>query len=245
MRFSFKCAASILLSTAALFASDLTITYKVSGKAGGVETQYMSASVMRTNNETSHTDTMLDFQKGMIYTIKHKDKTIESMKLDDLAGLMDSMASQMPAGMEAMMGQMFGDPANFQVVETGKDTVLNRPCNKVTITVGKIVQELSLDPTLKNPISAANMVRFARTMAAMMARVPMMAKMMSRMMEAKGKLTGVELKSHMTGIMGMDVTKEATALSQDPIPASAWALPAGYAMKDMAAEMRKQMSGRH
>lgn len=238
-----KCAAVLFLSAAALLAGDLTITYKTSGRAGGTETQYMSANIMRTNNEGTKTDTMLDFQKGMIYTIKHKERTIESMKIDDLAGLMESMTSQMPEGMEAMMGKMFGDPDNFKVQELGKDTVLNRSCNKVSITVGKMVQELSLDPSLKNPLSPINFARMVKSMAAMMARVPMMAKIMSRMFEAKAKLTGVELKSHMTGLMGMDVTKEATAINQDPIPASAFALPAGYANKDMAAEMKKQMGG--
>lgn len=246
MKFSLKCAAVLMLSTAAMLAGDLTITYKTSGKGGGVETQFMSPNILRTNNDGTKQDTMLDFQKGMIYTIKHKEKTIESMKIGDMAGLMESMTSQMPEGMEAMMGKMFGDPENFKVEETGKDMVLNRPCKKVTITVGKMVQELSLDPTLKSPISPANYGRFAKSMAAMMARVPMMAKMMGRMMEAKTKLSGVELKSHMSGLMGMDVTKEATAISQDTIPASAFALPAGYAMKDMAAEMKKQMgAGKH
>ena len=243
MRFTLKSAALLVLSTAAMLAGDLTITYKISGRAGGTETQYMSSSIMRTNNEGTGTDTMLDFQKGMIYTINHKKKTIESMKIDDLADLMGSMTSQMPEGMEAMMGKMFGDPDNFKVQELGKDTVLNRPCNKVSITVGKMVQELSLDPSLKNPLSPANFARMAKSMAALMARVPMMAKMMNRMFEAKAKLTGIELKSHMTGLMGMEVTKEATAINQGPIPASAFALPAGYAMKDMGAELKKQMGG--
>jgi hypothetical protein len=134
---------------------------------------------------------------------------------------------------------MYGDTSEVKVEPLGPDTVLGRPCKKTRITLGKMVQELSLDPTLQIPVKD-----YARGMA-MLNRMPGPAgQMFQRMYREIGRLKGVPLRTRVSGLLGMDVTTEATAVSTAPIPESAWALPADYAMKDGGKEMKDAMKGR-
>ena len=89
----------------------------------------------------------------------------------------------------------------------GTDTVLGRPCKKVRVTLGKMVEELSVDPSLQFPIKD-----YAKSMA-MLNRVPgPMGTLFKRVYQETAKLKGVPLRTHITGLMGMDVTTEATAI---------------------------------
>ena len=86
------------------------------------------------------------------------------------------------------------------------------------------------------------MARLAAANYSGLAPYPRAAKVMANMATAMANLKGVILKMHVAhGLMDMEVT----SISQGSIPASTFALPAGYAMKDQIAETEKRMAARH
>jgi hypothetical protein len=230
------------LSCLALAAGDLTITYKthISGMGGGdgTETQYMNASKMRQNmvSGSRHADTMIDFDAQTMYVIDHEKKVIKKATFQEISNAMEQLDQQMDGQMAAMMQSMMGDMSEVKVAQLGKDTVLGRSCNQVKLDIGKISQTLSLDPSLKPPMDMAKALKMTAFMPGPMGTG------MRKMYEKMKELKGVPLKSHMTGMMGMDSTREATSVSESAVPASAWDLPSGYATKSLTEEMR--MGGR-
>jgi len=71
-----------------------------------------------------------------------------------------------------------------------------------------------------------------------------MGVLFKRVYQETAKLKGVPLRTRITGLMGMDMTTEATAISTAPIPESTWVLPADYAVKDGGKEMRDGVKGK-
>lgn len=245
-----KAVFSILLVSTVAVAGDLTITMNTHGKgpvgsgSSGVQTQYFSSKFMRVNDAGAQRDTLMDYGTLTSYTIDHKKKVIEKMALQDAMDVMKEASSQNNEGMSAMMNMMFGDPNNFKVTEEGKDTVAGRSCNKYKIMVGKLVMELSNDPTLKMPMPEASYQKMLKMRGAMMAAMPS-GKAFIRLYEEMSKVKGVTLKSRMSGLMGMDVLTEATAVKEGPIAPSVFALPSGYRVEDMGAKMKAQMAKQH
>jgi hypothetical protein len=143
-----------------------------------------------------------------------------------------------------MMSKMFGDPNNFKVTEEGQETVAGRSCNKYRIMVGKIVMDMSNDPTLKMPMSEASYQNMLKMRGASMAASPT-GKSFARLYEEMAKIKGFTLKSHMTGMMGMDILTVATAVKEGAIDPSVFALPSGYQMEDLGAKIKAQMAKQH
>jgi hypothetical protein len=227
-----------------LTAGDLTITSQVTGKGAlakdGSQVQYLSATRMRVNHAGSKVDSLVDYGHEVIYSIDHGKKVITKLTFKDMQEAMQAMEDQMAGMPEMVTKMMFGDVSEVKVEQLGTDTVLGRTCRKVRVTLGKMVEELSLDPSLQFPIKD-----YAKSMA-MLNRVPgPMGTLFKRVYQETAKLKGVPLKTRITGLMGTDVTTEATAVSTAPIPEGAWALPAGYTLKDGGKEMKDAMKGRH
>lgn len=237
-------ALSTLMSGLSLLAGDLTITSHITGKGHfakeGTQIQYVDATRMRMNNENARTDTLVDYGHEVFYTIDHTKKVVTKVTFKDMQEAMQGMEDQM-ANMPGMVTRMmFGDTTEVKVEQLGADTVLGRPCKKVRITLGKMVEELSMDPSLQFPIrDYAKAMSFANRMPGAMGAL------FKRIAQEVGKLKGVALRTHVTGLMGMDTTTEATAVSTAAIPASVWALPAGYKEVDGGKEMKESMKGRH
>jgi hypothetical protein len=232
------------LSGLSLLGGDLTITSHVTGKGalakGGSQIQYVSPTRMRVNSEGTKTDTMVDYGHEVIYAIDHHKKVITKLTFKDMQEALQAMEDQMAGMPEMVTHMMFGDTSNVKVEQLGADTVMGRPCKKVRITLGKMVEELSLDPSLQFPIKD-----YAKAMSLVNRMPGTMGAMFKRLYQEIGKLKGVPLRTHVSGLMGMDVTTEATAVSTAPIPDSVWALPAGYTLKDGGKEMKEGMKGRH
>lgn len=234
---------ALFLSATALLASDLTITSAVTGKGAlakdGVQVQFFNASKMRVNLAGSKTDTLVDYGQEVIFSVDHGKKVITKMTFKDMQETMQAMEEQMAGMPEMVTRMMFGDVSEVKVEQLGPDTVLGRPCKKVRITLGKMVQELSVDPSLQVPVKD-----YAKAMS-MLNRMPGQAGLLfKRVYQETAKLKGVPLRTHVTGLMGMDVTTEATAVSTAPIPEGTWALPAGYTLKDGGKEMKDAMKGK-
>ena len=233
-----------ILSAVSLLASDLTITSQVTGKGAaakeGTQVQYFSASKMRVNHAGAKTDSFVDYGQEVIYSIDHGKKVITKLTFKDIQDAMQAMEAQMAGMPEMVTKMMFGDVSDVKVEQLGPDTVMGRPCKKVRITLGKMVEELSVDPSLQVPIKD-----YAKAMS-MLNRMPGQAGLLfKRIYEETARLKGVPLRTHITGLMGMDVTTEATAISTAPISGSTWALPSDYTMKDGGKEMKGAMKGKH
>jgi len=243
MRTFLAMAFGTVLFAITLFGGDLTITSKVTGKGAlakdGSQVQYLSATRMRVNHAGSQVDSLVDYGHEVIYNIDHGKKTITKLTFKDMQETMQALEDQMAGMPEMVTRMMFGDVSEVKVEQLGPDTVLGRPCRKVRLTLGKMVEVLSIDPSLQFPIRD-----YAKSMA-MLNRVPgPMGTLFKRVYQETAKLKGVPLKTHITGLMGMDVTTEATAVSTAAIPEGAWALPADYTMKDGGKEMKESLRGK-
>lgn len=230
MRTLLTLAIGALLSATSLLAGDLTLTYRMSGtgthnRAGqhdtqGAETitQYISATRARVSQPHLQTEGIFDFEKGLIYTIDHKRKTIMTMSVESLEK------------MNGMLGAFgFGKKGSGEAVKVeslGPDTVLGRPCRKIRIYTQGWSEELSLDPTLQFPVSF-------RKFMDLFGKTPGEAgTIMKQMGEALAKQKGVPLRTRVTG-KGVDTLHEAVSVSSAPLPPSTWELPKGYKISDM------------
>lgn len=249
MKLTLRIALMTVVSAACLLAGDLTITSnsKVKGPVGmsgeGVQTQYYATNYQKTVDEGTKIDSLVDYDKGVFYTIKHKDKKIELMTFDDLVAIGEAMEARMaqianmPKFLQGAMGG--GDPGEVKVEKLGDETVAGRACKKYKLTIGKMVQELSMDPSLKIPINPAAFARFSKLRGNMLAGPS--AAGMKKMIEELSKLQGMALKTHMTGFMGMDSTMEATEVKTSAIPVTIFTLPDGYKTEDVGKKMLKDL----
>lgn len=234
------------LAAVSMCAGDLTITFNskgkgpMGGKTDGVETHYYSSKFQRINNEGSKIDSVVDYQTFTTYTVNHSKKLVQKLSFEDAMTAMEGLQAQMPEGIGAMMGSLFGDPNNFKVEELGKDTVVERSCKKYKITVGKMVFESSNDATLVPPVPAASYAKMVKAKGALTAAAGPMGKTMARLYEEMSKIKGLALKTNMSGFMGINVVTEATKVTVGPIPAAVFELPAGYKTEDLGKQLREQ-----
>lgn len=234
MKFPVRIMLGLVLSAISLQATDLTITSQVTTKKPvGTQVHYYSAQAMRMNDEVNKMDNLVDYSKGVIYNINHKQKKVDRMTFEDLAKLAESLDQNMGgagAMVGAMMGRMMGNPDDVKVEDQGAEKVAGRTCAKYKITVGKLVQEISVDPSLKHPANPATVAKAMKL--AELVKGPM-AKTFAKLSEEMSKIKGIPLKTHVTGFMGMDTTTEAIEVKQGPIPASVFDLPVGYKVEDL------------
>ena len=240
MKFRLKCAAILVLSTATMFAGDLTITMMGKGKYNdGPQTHYWSSKYMRINNPGSRQDTLVDYANGVNYTIDHKKKVVQKTSWDDLEVAVEGMAKQfkdMPPQILAMMPG--GGGGEVSVEDQGKEVVVGRTCRKWTITIGKMVMETSNDASLKPPVPVGSYTRFLKVKNLMGAMGPA-ALNMKKLGEEMAKIQGMALKTRTVMPMIGEMTTEATEVKEGAIPESVFALPTDYKVEDVGAKMAK------
>jgi len=236
---------ALTLLFGSLSATDLTITFTSKGKSvmggggdGTVIHYYTAAYQMARMVEARHDD-LVDIQQGISYVIDHKKKTVSKISFDDAAAAMANLDTSNGAALGKLMTAMVGDPNAVQVARTGSEQVTGRNCQVWHIQVGKLVMDLSADPTLKRPIPDRDLARITQARIAQFARSGPMGASFKRMFEEMAKIQGIPLKTHMTGIMGMDATQEATRVEVGAIPADTFALPEGYKVQDMGKQLRE------
>lgn len=246
MRKALRFLVLVATTSVCLLAANLTIVSKTSSKGPmgmsgeGIKTSYYGTNFQKEVDGATKIDTLVDFDKGIFYTIKNKDKKIELMTFDDLAAIAEASMKQLEAMPDFMKKMMGGDDgAEVTVEQLGTETIAGRVCKKYKLTLGKMVQELSVDPTLKHP---ANPAAFSKFMKLRSSAIPgPSATSMKKLYEELGKIKGIPLKTHMTGMMGMDVLTETTEVKTADIPASVWVLPEGYKTEDTGKKMLKSM----
>jgi len=250
MRIGLALSLFAVLAFGSLAAADLTITFKTSrkgpmgGDGAGSEIHYFSPEFSMVRNEKEQRDALVDFRTGTTYTIDHKKKVIGKLTFEDAFAAMDALGKAQPAAMGQMMGAMFGDPNDCKVTRGGAETVAGRSCQDWDIKVGNLTMALATDPTLKMPIPEAAYIRMVQARAAQFAKAGPMGAIYKRLYEEMGKVRGIPLKTHMGGMMGMDVSTEAIRIDTGAIPAATFALPAGYATEDLGRKLREGAKGK-
>jgi hypothetical protein len=251
MRLRLVLALAATLVCGALAATDLTITFTsvtkgAMGMGGtGSEVHYYAPAFQKVANAKEMRDSLVDFKSGVSYTIDHKKKVISKISFEDAMAALEGLGgTEQAPGLGAMMGAFLGDPNDCKVEKKGTETVAGHACQAWTIKVGKLGMEIAADPTLKTPMPDADYAKMMKSRAAQFAKAGPMGASFKRLFEEMAKIKGVPLKTHMTGMMGMDVATEATKVEAGPIPASTFALPAGYKTEDLGKKMREEMKGK-
>jgi hypothetical protein len=242
MKATVRLALLVLLASLSALAADLTLTMTGTGKGHeGEQTQYWSAKFMRINHGTSQVDTMVDFEKGISYTINHKKKLIQQMSWDDLEAALEGMAEKMkdmPAFALKMMG---GGDTTVTAEEQGAETILGRKCKKWKLIMGKTIIESSNDPSLRPPIPPGSYKRFLRLQNAIGQMGPSASGML-KLGEELAKVQGIALRSHTSLPIVGEFSTVATALKEGPIAASTFNLPEDYKVEDTGKKMRESMA---
>lgn len=247
MEFSCRFLVPLLMVATSLLGADLTITFNSKGKglfkaAGGVQIEYFTENFMLTRDEANKQDVLVDYGKGITYTINHKKQTVEMLKLEDALAAMESAGAQVE-GMAGVMGAMFGDPNDVSVDKDGQEVVAERMCNRYKIRVAKLNAELYADPKLKLPVTEAIWAKHMKARAASMAAAGPAAAAFKRLYEEMSKVKGVVLRSIISGGMMMPtMERTATAVSTTDIDASLFKLPEGYKVQDVGKKMREDMA---
>lgn len=244
MKVPMRVPALLLLSALTALAGDLTLTMKGFGKYNdGLQTQMWSSRYQRTNNPSQQQDTLVDYEKGIIYTIDHKKKVIGFMSWDDLEAAAEgaaAMLKDMPAFVLKMMPG--GGGGDISVEDEGKEPVAGRTCRKWKfLSGGKVMWETSNDPSLKIPVPAGayqRAVRLQRIIGSVGPGAAQMAKLGAEL----AKLQGVPLKYRTTMPIVGEIGAEATEVKEGAIPAAAFALPEGYKQEDAGKKMREAMA---
>ena len=239
-------AAILLFGT--LSAADLTITFESSKKGmgsaakPGTEIHYYTSSFLLTRAVDARQDVLVDFQQGINYSINHPKRTIGKLSFADALASMEAMRKALPPGGNPMMGSMFGDPNDVKVTRMANEKIAGRDCQAWQITVGKLSMELAADPTLKPPIAETNYAKLMKMRAAQGAQPGPMGATFKRLYEEMAKVKGIPLRTHMSGMMGMDVSTLATRIETGPVPGATFVLPAGYKEEDLGKKLREQMA---
>jgi hypothetical protein len=247
MKNACRIAALTLMTSLVALAGDLTITFNAKAKTllgtnSGTEIQYYSATHMLSRNESTKQDALVDYVKGVSYTIDHKKKVVEMLSFDDALAALQGLDQALPKEASGMMGAMFGDPNDVSVDDSGAETVAGRTCIKYKIRVAKLNMEVSADPKLKPPFSAEIWAKAQRARAAQMAKAGPMGATFKRLFDEMSKIQGIPLKTRMSGFMGMDTQTEATSVVEGPVPAALFVLPAGYKVEDMGKKLKEELA---
>jgi len=250
-----------------VFAADLTVSYQIKeGKKKGERTVYWSDKFNLTKDSLSKVDTLYDYDAGMMYTIDHREKKIETFNFKDMGGMMgdaqqmmgEMMGRKAPRGdktigqsMEESTAKYFGDPGKVVLQKLGTLTVAGRSCDnyKVERKGGKIEtsQEVCVDPTLSPPqnpnAEVAQMHQAAEAMSGTLGNLQSPAE--RELANLKGtplrRINNSKTKGMMFGGGNIQMEEEATLVQVGPIDPAVFRLPSGYKQIDQAQMMRDQM----
>ena len=218
-----------------IFRSDLTVhqtttsTGMMGGGGGGPQnsTIYFSGNAMK-HSSADGNDVIMRFDQQKMVFIDNKKKTYSEMTFDELQQTMDKMGGQLkgmdPQQLEAMrkmMGQTMGD---VKVTPQGAgETIAGYATDKYLISMGPMEMEVSAAPTFQIPPAYYNAVKLR------MPKNPMFDA--GKLYDEMGKIKGMTMKSVMTMKimnMAMTTTTVVTSVEKGSIPASTFAVPAGY-----------------
>jgi hypothetical protein len=211
---------------------------------------------MRSN--TGDRDIIFEYGPGKITTIDHKKKEYSEITLADVQAQMQKASAEMekanaqlqnmPPAVREKMEQMMGGAAGaVTVTKGGTRKIAGYDTQEYTIAVGANMKTQMWNTTaLQFPVPEVELKKYESFSSSM---IPMMNnpmfKGMGKLMEEMKKVQGFSLaRTTQFQFMGKasTTTMEAVEVKQGPVPATVFALPAGY--KKVDAPMAK-MGGRN
>jgi hypothetical protein len=257
-------ASLVCLSAVAASADDITIVSKVTrdGGAPQTSTSYISSDHLRISqpdgNEAildlkSGDMTILDARKKTYYVITQKDLNDMSAMVKERMNSPEMKAAQekmknLPPDAQKRMQDMMGGMMSVSVEKTGTSrTVAGMHCDNWTVSIGQMSKtDECLTNELKLPAQSYDRYKnYMDSFRSMMSSMGPMAKNFDSMREQMQKLKGFPIASTTsTNVMGNRsvTTSEVTEVKHGAIPASAWAIPTGYAKTE--SPMKQAMSRR-
>ena len=230
-------------------AEDLTIVFK--DNTGATRTDYFTATRMRTSGGDQ--ETIMDFSTGTMTMIDKKKKEYSQITAQEMEAAMKQVQAQMEqaqaqreqamakvppemrAKMEQMMGGMGGAFAGaITVTKGGTRKVAGYDTQQYTISMGDTMKHDVWNTTsLQLPFDPAQFRRMSgfSNPAAFGPMMKGMSKMAEKMKEVQGFTLAETTSIKMMG-RGNDTSKEAVEVKKGPIPADAFAVPAGYKKVD-------------
>jgi len=240
--------AGFALAALPVLAEDLTIVSKETGGGGAEKTtsQYFTKERMRSN--TGDHDTIFEYAAGRITQIDHKKKEYSEVTLAEMEAQMQRMAAEMekasaqfqnmpPEIREKMEKMMGGGTGAVTVTKGGTRKIAGYDTQQYTIAMGtNMKSEIWNTTALQFPVPEAELKKYASFASSMapMANNPMF-KGLAKVTEEMKKIQGFSLaRSTQLQIMGKTTatSSEAVEVKQGPVPASVFAVPAGYKKVD-------------
>src|SRR6266536_1785385 len=221
-------ASALVLAALPALAEDLTIVFK--DNTGSTQTHYFTATKMRTSGGDH--ETIMDFSTGTITVIDKKKKEQSQAQTEQA---MAKVPPEMREKMQQMMGGMgAGFAGAITVTKGGTRKVAGYDTQQYTITMGDMMKHDVWNTTsLQLPFDPAQFRRMSG-FSGPFASGPMMkgmTKMAEKMKEVQGFTLAETTSIKMMG-RGNDTSKEAVEVKKGPIPADAFAVPAGYKKVD-------------
>lgn len=219
-------------------AEELTIVSKTSGPGGAARTATAYLATDKFRHSDGEHDSIMDFATGRIVTIDHKKKSYWETTLDEMRAMTEKANEQMKQMQEqmkqnpqaaAMMQKMMGAGGPAEVkVEKGPTPrkIAGYECDQYVVSIGDAIKMDMWVTTAVQPPAQIFDARKAMTMPS-----GPMAQGFGKLYEEMKKIKGYPLAEAMTfKMMGMANTTstEATEVKKGAIPASAFAIPAGY-----------------
>jgi len=221
-----------LASLAALpaLAEDLTIVSTVKmGDRQSTSTQYITADRARTS--AGDADTIIEYGTGRIVQINNKNQEYSETSLAEMAAFVDKMAAKLE-GLPAFARKAMGDTVGEITVRKGTATkkIAGYDCTQYTLSMGEdMVFDLWVTPALELP---AHLVDAQKApFAAMGPTGRRFVAMFDEMKKIKGLALATDMNYKIIG-KKVDSLTEVTQVRRGPIPASTFAIPAGYKKKD-------------
>ena len=215
-------------------AEDLTIVSSVKGgKDPMTQTQYLTAD--RTRTHTGDQDVIVEIVSGRIVTIDHKKKEYTETTFAEMAAMMKKLEAdfaKMPGFLQKTMGGAVKPVTMQKGIAPRK--IAGYDCTQYNLAMGEdMTWSIWAAPALEVP---AKYIESMKSNAAMMG--PMGRRFMAmydEMAKIKGYPLSFATSSKMAG-RKMETLIEATEVKKGPIPASVFAIPAGYTKKALPAQ---------
>jgi hypothetical protein len=218
----------LLALAPAAAAEDLTIVSRVDLGKGktATTTQYLSSDKVRTSD--GENDTIVDFSTGRLVVVNDKKKEYYETSLQDMAAAMQKMQQEL-AG--SPMAGMFGKVEDVTVAKGGEPKkVAGYDTEHWIMSMGDGLKfELWAAPALQAP------TQYYDARKSLYLAMGPMGQRFQKMIDEMRKVKGFPLATRITAklmMVKMDTLTEATEVRKGAIPASAFAVPAGYKRKD-------------
>ena len=259
-------ASLLCLFAVAASAEDMTITSKVTRDGGTPQmtTSYISSDRIRVAQPEGN-EAILDLKSGDMTILDGRKKTyyvITQKDIDDMSAMLKEQMNSpemkkaqeqmknLPPEMQKKMQAMMGGAMSVSVEKTGTSrTVAGMHCENWTVSIGQMSKsEECLTTELKFPPQSYDRFKnYMDSLRSMMASMGPMAKNFESMREEMAKLKGFPIATtSSTNAMGhrSSSTSEVTEVKRGAIPASAWAIPAGYTKTDSPMKQAMSRKGR-